>query len=152
MKKLLVYLSSILLSLSLGASTMLSNETPVMLCSGTHPNGSRANVEITKFWHHLEPGMEPDTSYEFSYAYIGENSLGNWGEAGSVAKGSFSLTHQEMMNAKKAGQLTIEEKQINVAYYFGFDLNLNTKEATISHQSGKSIKWGLSLQCTGFQD
>ncbi len=148
MKRPLSFLGYILLGI-FSANTVLANETPVMLCSGLHENGSRANVEITKVWHHLEPGMEPDTTYLFSFTYIGENSLGFWNHAGSIVKGNFSISNQKIMNAIESGQLIHKKENSSVAYYLDFDLNLSTKEAILSHRSGKPVSFNLSLQCTG---
>lgn len=149
MKKHLLHLGSIFLSLSFGAHALGVIESPLMVCSGLHENGSRANVEITKFWHHLEPGMDPAPRYELVYTYIGENSIGFWDHAGSKVKGSVSFSDSQMMDAVDTGKLSVAEKQSNVVYYFNFDLDVSTKKATISHRSGKSVAWEMALDCTG---
>lgn len=149
MKRHLVYLSFILLSVGFSANTLLAVETPIMLCSGLHENGSRANVEITKIWHHLEPGMEPETTYEISYIYIGENSLGFWNHTGSVVKGNISLSNQEVMNARRAGELSYINEQSDRSYYINFSVNLNTKDGVLSHRSGMPVNFVISLRCTG---
>ncbi|MCA9507695.1 MAG: hypothetical protein KC505_04640 [Myxococcales bacterium] len=148
MKRHLVNLSFVL-SIVFSSSVLFGHETPLIICSGVHENGSMAILEITKLWHHIEPGMEPDTFYDISFTYMGENSLGFWDQAGSVVKNSISLSDQEMAHALSIGQIAYDNEQSNKAYSLSFMLNFSTMQARLFHRSGKPIRFDISLKCVG---
>ncbi len=122
-----------------------------MLCSGINNQKAQVQIKITKTFHHLEPGMEPASSYEISHSYIGPNSIGLWDRAGSTVMGSIILSEEEMSLALKQEEamFVVERTQANVNHSFSLSIHLESNKALIAHTSGKSISYGMTLVCAG---
>lgn len=132
------------------AFAVLGNEHLRIICSGLDENLGRASVQIHKIWHHLEPGMEPPTTYKISYQYIGTNSVGNWNEAGSGVDDSKIFSDQEAKAAfHNDGYFAIENHNHSVPNYFSFRLDLLTNNASIVFNCGKTTYFSVLLTCTG---
>lgn len=130
------------------AFAVFGNEHLRIICSGLDANLGRSTVQIHKIWHHLEPGMEPPTTYKISYQYIAP--VENWNETGSIVDGSKIFSDQEALAAfYNDGYFAIDNQNHSVANYFCFRLDLKTNNASIVFKSGKTTNISVPLTCTG---